>query len=58
MRKNDQEITEEDKRMAIRRIQGSVAPGDSPDDSGEDASQPKRKGDKGPTMNTLAASAM
>lgn len=56
MRKNDQEITEEDKRMAIRRIQGSVAPGDSPDDSGEDASQ--RKGGKAPTMNTLAASAM
>ncbi|KAG9250201.1 putative phosphatidylserine decarboxylase [Emericellopsis atlantica] len=58
MRKNDQEITEEEKRMAARRIQGSVATGDSPDDSGEDASRPKRKLGKAPTMNTLAASAM
>lgn len=58
MRKNDQEITEEEKRQAKRRIQGSVVAGDSPDDSGEDEESAKRGLGKAPTMNTLAASAM
>ena len=58
MRKNDKEITEEEKRAAKRRIQGSVITSDSPDDSGEDENAPKGTLGKAPTMNTLAASAM
>lgn len=58
MRKNDQEITEEDRRQAKRRIQGSVIAGDSPDDSGEDENGRKRAPGRAPTVNTLAASAM
>lgn len=57
MRKSEQEITEEEKREAKRRIQGSVAAGDSPSDSG-DEEETSRKSGKAPTIDTLAASAM
>ena len=57
MRKNEQEITEEEKLQAKRRIQGSVATEESPEDSGDDDG-PKRKLGNAPTIHTLAASAM
>lgn len=57
MRKSEQDITEEDKREAKRRIQGSVLMQDSPDDSNEEDGM-KRRQSIPPTINTLAASSM
>lgn len=56
MRKDEQEITEADKKEAKRRIQGNVAE-DSPEGSGEEET-PRRRMSTVPTINTLAASAM
>lgn len=58
MRKNEQDITEAEKKEAMRRIQGSVAveessPGDSGDEGGPRGGMGRR-----PTLDTLAASAM
>jgi phosphatidylserine decarboxylase len=55
MRKNAENITEDEKRTAKRRIQGNVALQDSPDGSGEDE-QASRLAK--PTIDTMAASAM
>lgn len=48
--------TDQQKKDAKRRIQGSIAVGNSPDGSDEDL--PPRKPSTTPTMATLAASAM
>lgn len=53
MRVSDQHITEEQKKDAKRRIQGSVAQ-DSPSDSNDD----DRRHSLPPTMNTIAASSL
>ncbi|KAK2593687.1 phosphatidylserine decarboxylase [Conoideocrella luteorostrata] len=58
MRKSEDEITEAEKKDAKRRIQGNVAMEQSPNDSGEEDSAPKRRLSTVPTMNTFAASAM
>jgi phosphatidylserine decarboxylase len=61
MRKNEEDITESDKKEAKRRIQGSISVEDSPDGSGDDdggAGQSTRRRSTIPTINTLAASAM
>lgn len=57
MRKDEEDITEADKKEATRRIQGSAAVEESTESSGDDPS-PKRKSGSGLTVNTLAASAM
>lgn len=56
MRKDEQDVTEADKREAKRRIQGNVSAEDSPEGSGDD--KPRRRSIHQPTVNTLAASAM
>ncbi|KAH6899764.1 phosphatidylserine decarboxylase-domain-containing protein [Thelonectria olida] len=56
MRKQDQDVTDAEKRDAKRRIQGNVALQDSPDGSGDD--QPLHRPTTQPTVNTMAASAM
>ncbi|KAF5025237.1 hypothetical protein F66182_2703 [Fusarium sp. NRRL 66182] len=56
MRKSADNITEEEKRAAKRRIQGNVALQESPEGSGEEE-QPPRLTSK-PTIDTMAASAM
>lgn len=62
MRKNDEDVTEAEKKEAKRRIQGNVGMQESSGDSGEDGDdQPPaspRKPSTVPTVNTLAASAM
>ncbi|CAH0059229.1 unnamed protein product [Clonostachys solani] len=58
MRKDEQEITDAEKKEAKRRIQGSAALEDSPEGSGEDEPRHSRKPSAAPTVNTLAASAM
>ncbi|KAG6006814.1 hypothetical protein E4U21_006705 [Claviceps maximensis] len=62
MRKNEDEITEAEKKEAKRRIQGSFGMEQSASDSGEEEEQDhgasKRKPMTLPTMNTFAASAM
>jgi phosphatidylserine decarboxylase len=57
MRKNDKDITEADKQEAKRRIQGSVAMGDSPMDS-DDEGRGNKRSSLPPTMNTMAASSL
>ncbi|KOS20376.1 Phosphatidylserine decarboxylase proenzyme 3 [Escovopsis weberi] len=57
MRKDEQDITEAEKREAMRRIQGSISMGESPEDSAEDDGRGRRPS-LPPTVNTLAASAM
>ncbi|EEU45387.1 uncharacterized protein NECHADRAFT_69234 [Fusarium vanettenii 77-13-4] len=56
MRKDEENITEADKRDAKRRIQGNVALQDSPEGSGDD--KPPHRPTTAPTINTMAASAM
>lgn len=56
MRKQDQDVTDAEKRDAKRRIQGNVALQDSPDGSGDD--QPPYRPTTQPTVNTMAASSM
>ncbi|KAF4973219.1 hypothetical protein FSARC_424 [Fusarium sarcochroum] len=56
MRKNEENITEADKRAAKRRIQGNVALQDSPDGSGEEEQRLRLTAK--PTIDTMAASAM
>ena len=56
MRKNDEDVTEADKREAKRRIQGNISSEESPDGSGDDS--PEQGDSTKPTINTLAASAM
>lgn len=58
MRKDEQEVTDAEKKEAKRRIQGSAAVEDSPEGSGEDEPRHSRKPSAAPTVNTLAASAM
>ncbi|KAM4066003.1 phosphatidylserine decarboxylase [Hirsutella rhossiliensis] len=62
MRKNDEDVTEAEKKEAKRRIQGNVGMQESSGDSGEDgedqAPSSARKLSTAPTVNTLAASAM
>ncbi|KAK7423113.1 phosphatidylserine decarboxylase [Neonectria punicea] len=55
--KNEQDVTDAEKRDAKRRIQGNVALQDSPDGSGDD-DQPRNRPTSQPTVNTMAASAM
>lgn len=57
MRKQDQDVTDAEKRDAKRRIQGNVALQDSPEGSGDDDRPPTRPSTQ-PTVNTMAASAM
>ncbi|KJZ78705.1 hypothetical protein HIM_02096 [Hirsutella minnesotensis 3608] len=60
MRKNEEEITEAEKKEAKRRIQGNVGMHASPGDSGEDGGEQEKSSRKltiAPTVNTLAASA-
>ncbi|KAL7944667.1 putative phosphatidylserine decarboxylase [Trichoderma barbatum] len=58
MRKNEQDITEADKKEAKRRIQGSAAlEEESPGDSGDENRGNKRTS-LPPTVNTLAASSL
>lgn len=57
MRKDEQEITEAEKKDAKRRIQGNVSAEDSPEGSGEEET-PRRRMSTVPTINTLKASAM
>ncbi|KAM5356991.1 hypothetical protein ACJZ2D_016725 [Fusarium nematophilum] len=56
MRKDEENITEAEKRDAKRRIQGNVALQESPDGSGDD--KPPHRMTTKPTVNTMAASAM
>ncbi|KAF5011398.1 hypothetical protein FDECE_2461 [Fusarium decemcellulare] len=56
MRKDEENITEADKRDAKRRIQGNVALQESPDGSGDD--KPPHRLTTKPTIDTMAASAM
>ncbi|RSM03659.1 hypothetical protein CEP52_007256 [Fusarium oligoseptatum] len=56
MRKDEENITEAEKREAKRRIQGNVALQDSPEGSGDD--KPPHRPTTEPTINTMAASAM
>jgi phosphatidylserine decarboxylase len=58
MRKSEKEITEADKKAAKRRIQGSVAVGESPEESDEEEGGPRDLDGRRPTLDTLAASAM
>ncbi|KAK5987433.1 Phosphatidylserine decarboxylase proenzyme 3 [Cladobotryum mycophilum] len=58
MRKDEQDITEEDKKEAKRRIQGSVTMEESPEDSAEDENGERKRRSLPPTINTMAASAM
>ncbi|CAM1501054.1 Fc.00g102160.m01.CDS01 [Cosmosporella sp. VM-42] len=58
MRKNDEDVTEADKREAKRRIQGNVSSEESPEGSGDDIPQQQQGGSTKPTINTLAASVM
>lgn len=57
MRKSDKEITEAEKREAMRRIQGSLAIEESPEDSADEGGLRAAIGRR-PTLDTLAASAM
>jgi phosphatidylserine decarboxylase len=57
MRKSDEEITEVEKEEAMRRIQGSEAVEESPDDSADEGGHLSRRSRR-PTLDTLAASAM
>lgn len=57
MPKSEHEITEEEKREAKRRIQGSVLMSESPDDSNGEEGVNRRKS-MPPTMTTMAASSM
>lgn len=57
MRKDDNQITEADKKDAKRRIQGNISVEDSPEGSGEEET-PRRRMSTVPTINTLAASAL
>lgn len=57
MLKDEQDVTEADKKDAKRRIQGNVSAEDSPEASGEEET-PRRRTSTVPTINTLAASAM
>lgn len=57
MRKSEKEITEAEKKAAVRRIQGSVAMAESPEDS-DDEGGPRGLTGRRPTLDTLAASAM
>lgn len=57
MRKDEQDITEADKKDAKRRIQGSGGMEESPEDSAdEEEAGHKRRLSLPPTINTLAAS--
>lgn len=60
MMKSAEEITEEEKKEAKRRIRGSIAiPEDSPDGSGEEEDEQRRmRPSTAPTVDTMAASAM
>ncbi len=56
MKKNEEDITESEKREAKRRIQGNVSLDGSPEGSGDDDLNNRRLSK--PTINTMAASAM